>query len=151
MEEPQVYTYHCLCNQLILATTKSLQSTPRRTGESLDKAHIVPLPPLPKAAASGSDGATAAGDGSGSDHYAIIHNAKLDRKPVVVRRSDGFETRYQHRCTRCEVVVGYQLDKAQYDGTAPGGRHQDVLYIFPGALITTQDMADGKNGQTEGN
>jgi hypothetical protein len=151
MAEPQIYTYHCLCNQLILATTKSLQSTPRRAGESLDKAHIVPLPSLPKATDGGSEEPPATGEGSGSDHYTDIHNARLDRKPVVVRRSDGFETRYQHRCARCELVVGYQLDKAQYDGAAPAGRRQDVLYILPGALIATRDMADGKNRQAEGN
>jgi hypothetical protein len=143
-----IHSYHCLCNQLILTATKSLPSTPRRAGESLDKAYIVPLHPLPKSSDGGSDEPLAV---SSSDHYTIIDNLRLDRKPVVVRRSDGFETRYQHRCVRCNLAVGYQLDKAQYDAAAPAGRRQDVLYVLPGALVTTQDMADGKNRQSEGN
>jgi hypothetical protein len=151
MEEPKIHTYHCLCNQLILASTQSLPSTPRRAGESLDKAYIVTLPPLPKATNPESDAPPAAGQGDRSDqHYNVIHNLRLDRKPVVVRRSDGFETRYQYRCARCELVVGYQLDKAQFDAAEPAGRRQDVLYILPGALITTRDMADGKS-RPEGN
>ena len=150
MAQPQIHTYHCLCNQLILASTQSLPSTPRRGGESLDKAYIVPLTPLPKATDGGSDEPPVTSQGTGSDqHHTVIFNSRLDRKPAVVRRSDGFETRYQHRCGRCELVVGYQLDKAQFDGDVRAGRHQDVLYILPGALLTTQDMMEGKNRSTQ--
>ncbi|KAI9888135.1 MAG: hypothetical protein M1823_000070 [Watsoniomyces obsoletus] len=44
---PHLHTYHCICNQLILASTHILSSLPRRQSPGLDKALILPLPPLP--------------------------------------------------------------------------------------------------------
>jgi hypothetical protein len=149
--ERQVFTYHCLCSQLVLASTQVLSTLGRRAGQGLDKAYILPLPALPRAADDASDSdeehkqpsAKAGGQAENSD-YAILLNTTLDRKPVVVRRTDGFETRYQQRCGRCKVIVGYQLTKPQYDAGSQNGRREDVVYLLPGGLMTTSDMVEGK-------
>lgn len=52
---------------------------------------------------------------------------------------------YMQRCGRCTSVVGYQLDKSQYLGEKNEGRKDDVVYILPGGLVTTDEMASGKD------
>jgi hypothetical protein len=56
----------------------------------------------------------------------------------------GFEKRYLQKCGRCGVVVGYQLDGEQF---ADGGRgkREDVLYVLPGGVMTTEEMVEGKD------
>jgi hypothetical protein len=139
----EIQTYHCLCSQLLVATTTSLSSCARRAGESIDKAFILPL--------------TASGDGSdveragsanqvtaNKSNYSELLHTNPDRKPITIRRADGFESRYQQRCTRCNLVIGYQLENTQYDDQSQLGRREDVVYILPGALLTTAEMIDGK-------
>lgn len=70
---------------------------------------------------------------------------------MLVRREDGFEKRWLLRCGRCRLVVGYRLDWNQFaEGGAGGeevgkrGRRDDVLYLLPGAVMTTEDMKAGK-------
>jgi hypothetical protein len=142
---PEIHTYHCLCSQLLLATTLPLQSCARRGGESLDKAYILPLSStlaaLPEASESAQDQSSSI---SGNSNYSALLHTILDRKPITIRRSDGFETRYQHRCSRCNLVIGYHLDKSQYDQSQTG-RREDVFYVLPEALMTTTDMAESKD------
>ncbi|KAF1987403.1 hypothetical protein K402DRAFT_403531 [Aulographum hederae CBS 113979] len=45
-----IHTYHCLCHQLVLASTTPISALPRRSG--LDQAYILPLPPLPRSTSS---------------------------------------------------------------------------------------------------
>src|SRR5262245_35655137 len=121
-----IHTYHCICSQLVLASAQTLSSLPqRRAGEGLDNALILPLPPLPKA----SDETPAAASG-----YSLLLNTNVDKKPVVVRRTDGFETRYRVKCGRCKLVVGYHLDGAQFEGEEEG-RNDKVVYLMPGGLV----------------
>jgi len=71
----------------------------------------------------------------------------MDRKAVMIRKEDGFEKKYIHRCGRCNLTVGYQLDWSQWpeDGRAGRGRRLDVVYLFPGCLRGTEEMMlDGK-------
>ncbi len=101
-------------------------------------------------------------------HFAFLLGCLLDRKPIVVRRSDGFEKRYVQRCGRCKLVVGYQLDWAQFpitSGTDKSGqredenqqqqterregRRADVVYVLPGGLMDTQEMCAGKDMSSE--
>jgi hypothetical protein len=53
--------------------------------------------------------------GKPNDHYTILLSTTLpDRKPVIIRRHDGFEKRLMLRCGRCRVVMGYLLDEAHF-------------------------------------
>lgn len=65
----------------------------------------------------------------------------VDKRPVVVRREDGFEKRRLLRCGRCRLVWGYRLEDARYDGAAEEGL--DVVYVLPGAMVTTEEMKRG--------
>jgi hypothetical protein len=129
-----VHTYHCLCSHLLLASTKPLSALDHRAG--LDKSYILPLPPPPR---------SSHGDAEQQlSQYAMLPGVTHDRNPIVVRSAEGFEKRYVQRCGRCRLVVGYQLDKLQYEGEEDG-RREDVLYLLPGGLLETEDMVAGKD------
>ena len=131
-----LHTYHCLCSHLLLASTKPLAGLNRRTAS--DKAHILPLPNSPRSShANHTD--------QRSSVYALLLSTTLDRNPVVIRSKDGFEKRYLQRCGRCRLVVGYQLDKSQYEGEDEVGRKEDVVYLLPGGLLDTDEMVAGKD------
>jgi hypothetical protein len=72
-------------------------------------------------------------------------NTTLDRSAVVIRSDDGFEKRHLQRCARCQLIVGYQLDKSQYEGLEEIGRREDVVYLLPGGILNTEDMVAGKD------
>jgi hypothetical protein len=131
-----VYTYHCLCTHLLLATTTPLPSLPTRQ-QCIDKAHIMPLPPppttIPKRAAPPS-----------MDHYGLMLSTTLDRNAEMIRSDEGFEKRYLQRCGRCNLVVGYQLDWQQFEGESRMGRREDVVFLLPGGFVTTSEMIMGK-------
>ncbi|KAK6496505.1 hypothetical protein TWF481_002521 [Arthrobotrys musiformis] len=50
MDVPSIFTYHCICSHLILATTRDIFKLPRRQPPGIDGALIVPLPPPPRSA-----------------------------------------------------------------------------------------------------
>ena len=135
----KIHTYHCVCSQFLLATTTPLESCHNRAGEGLDKAIILPFENFPNSADE---------DQVPKHGYASLLNTVVERKPIAIRRSDGFETRYQQRCGRCDLVIGYHLDRIQYDDQLQTGRRKDVLYILPGALKSTTEMAGGSNSST---
>ncbi|GAB7339923.1 hypothetical protein MBLNU457_6446t1 [Dothideomycetes sp. NU457] len=126
----KVHTYHCICTQLILATTTPTTDLTKRTSDS---SLILPLPST-----------------QSSSHDAILKATNLDPKPTMIRREDGFEKRYMHRCSRCDTVVGYQLDKSQWLETkGDSGRREGVLYLLRGGLMETVDMQSGKDMRAE--
>src|SRR3954447_19684738 len=115
--QPQINTYHCICTTLLLATTHTLSSLPRRAEPALDKAFILPLPPAPRLAAAGetaeeveADAKPQGREASGDFGSSLLLARMQDRKPTMVRREDGFEKRVLLRCGRCRLVVGYKLD-----------------------------------------
>ncbi|KAK6331056.1 hypothetical protein TWF718_003246 [Orbilia javanica] len=55
MDTPSIFTYHCICSHLILATTRDIFKLPRRQPPGIDGALIVPLPPPPRSADSDND------------------------------------------------------------------------------------------------
>ncbi|GAB7348324.1 hypothetical protein MBLNU459_g6300t1 [Dothideomycetes sp. NU459] len=124
-----VHTYHCLCTQLVLASTTPLDKLATR---SSDKSYICATP-----------------EGNADSHHASMLNTSIDSKPTVIRREDGFEKRYFHRCARCDLMVAYQLDKSHYEGEAGHGANDTVVYLLPGGLQTTEDMKDGKSMEAE--
>ncbi|KAF2673645.1 hypothetical protein BT63DRAFT_162563 [Microthyrium microscopicum] len=141
-----VVVYHCLCTQLLLATAKPLDSNMRRGREGLDKAYIVPLTPLKDLQRSHqnlpSDQEQDNGTSTSPADGAVLLNTLVDKKPIVVRRSDGFEPRYQRRCTRCDLVIGYHLDNTQTNPGSQAGRDDKTVFILPDALNTTEEMAN---------
>ena len=135
MDDP-IHTYHCLCSTFILASVFALTDLPMRKPPAQDRAYILPSSIRPK------------NDQDDATHNAHLHvtartlNAASDRKPVVVRREDGFEKRTLVRCGRCNLVLGYRLvvtpsaDEVVED--------DKVIYILPGALTSTTEMVSGQ-------
>lgn len=120
-----INTYHCICTQVILATTASLETLATRV---VDNSYVVALPEP------GEEG-----------DYSTTLNTYLDEKPTVIRLEDGFEKRYFEKCSRCDLMVGYHLDRSQFDETkAQKGCRDDVIYFLPGGLVSTKDMSAGK-------
>lgn len=97
------------------------------------------------------------------EHYSILLSTAIpDKRPVIIRRSDGFEKRVLLRCGRCRVVMGYVLDVVQFlhssasSGDQQGEREKtsgmadDVIYLLPGALLRTDEMGvTGEAGPSE--
>ncbi|KAF1926388.1 uncharacterized protein M421DRAFT_67670 [Didymella exigua CBS 183.55] len=128
-----VYTYHCLCSHLLLATTTPLPALPTRQN-SQDKAHIMPLPPATKAAS------------ASTTHYGLLLSTRQERTAEILTSDSGFEKRYLQRCGRCNLVVGYQLDWASFGGERTG-RRDDVAFLIPGGFMTTSEMINYKRTQ----
>lgn len=137
-----VYTYHCLCTHLLLATSTPLHALPARNN-SADAAHIMPLPPppAPTTARRGSNDQPASS--APTDHYGLLLSTHLENAPTMLASDSGFEKRYLQRCGRCNLVVGYQLDWQQF-GAERTGRKDDVVYLLPGGFVTTAEMIMGK-------
>ncbi|KAK7509311.1 uncharacterized protein IWZ02DRAFT_387103 [Phyllosticta citriasiana] len=159
--QPEIHTYHCLCAQLLLASTTPLAHLPRRGGPSisadappLDRAYILPLPASPPTTTTADDALAQAQTQEATDarspHYALTLSLSSDRSATIIQRDDGLEKRYLARCGRCRVVVGYWLDWSQFASSttaADGGRREDVVFLLPGGLLSTEDMAAGKRGE----
>jgi len=147
LSNQNAHTYHCICSQIILATTTPLSKFSRRSGSALDKAVIVPL--LTSSSTSvDNDEQPEVNKQSPvfeSSQCAILVGAVLDPNAIIIRREDGFEKRYLRRCERCRLVIGYHLDSSQYDGAKGSGRRDGVVYILPGSLVSTEDMSEGKD------
>jgi hypothetical protein len=127
--EKTIHTYHCICTQLVLASTSTLQSLKTRTSDS---SYILPLPDLSST--------------STTSQYALLTSTITDDTPTVIRLEDGFEKRYFHKCGRCELNIAYSLDKSQFEDTkASSGAREDVAFLIPGGLVSTEDMKSGKD------
>jgi len=147
---PQINTYHCLCSTLLLATPYPLSALPHRAPPSLDRAYILPLPPLSrpspqKAEDDANESSTNVKSEPGIDAGVILpslltQNMRPARKVVVVRREDGFEKRRVHRCGRCGVGVGYEILGQE------GELKERVIYLLEGGLVTTGQMGKEEEG-----
>ena len=64
----------------------------------------------------------------------------VDRKPVIVRREDGFEKRWIRRCARCKTSVAYEL-RSEADGESVGEEGMPrVVYVLDGAVFSTETL-----------
>jgi len=150
MATPAIHTYHCLCTSLLLATTHSLSTLPRRTG--LDSAIILPMPASPPQLEPESSDIP-------SEGYTLLLSLTPDpaRRPTNIRREDGFEKRYLYRCGRCRLVVGYELDESHYcsaeketeaegenGGAGAEAERTKILYLLPNGITSTDVMASGR-------
>ena len=148
----KIYTYHCLCMGVLLATTYPLFSLPRRAYPAKDQAYILPLssPLLPTPREAAADKAAAIPNlhqNIGYAHSELVNVAE-DRNRIIMRRDDGFEKRVLLRCGRCKVVVGYKIEPARYEtaaGDSPdSGRGEEIMYVLPGSLVESEDMRAGR-------
>lgn len=115
-----IYTYHCICSQLSLAMRDRLDGLSKR---QLDSAAIA------------------------TTTDTILDDKLLtEQTAIILRIEDGFEKRYLAKCSRCDATVGYRLDKTQYDSTTTiSGAREDLLYILPNALVSTDEMLARKS------
>ena len=68
--------------------------------------------------------------------------------PLLIRSDEGIEKRYPLRCSRCKLMLGYQLDWGQFGAMETGKagqtrKREDVVYLLDGAVMTTEDMRKG--------
>jgi hypothetical protein len=155
---PKIQTYHCLCTNVVLATTHSLSALPRRSSinsPSSDAAIILPLPSAPPTLSA--EDADLPEEG-----YSMLLGTAQDKKVTLVRREDGFEKRVCWRCERCGVIVGYELqtqiqggEAMDLDGGEKGkgieeGYEGKVVYILPGGLQSTNVMERSNGGKKMG-
>lgn len=126
MPQSQVHTYHCICSELVLATFAPLENLPKRKsdGAAICKVAKSDLPIPGGVVLSGS--------------------TFEDGSPKILKLDDGFEKRYGLICRRCELQVGYWLDKSQFEEKEQGIR-SDVIYVLPGGLMSTEEMKEGKD------
>jgi len=150
---PQVQTYHCICTNLILAST-----LPLTHHRQLDRALILPIPhisPRQAAALAGSSEDDSANDvqmpGSSTITQLIGTSAVDSQACMLIRSDEGIEKRYLLRCNRCRLILGYQLDWEQYapskesNAEVQRGRRDDVVYLLEGAVVTTEKMQAGQD------
>ncbi|KAH9464669.1 hypothetical protein MJO28_001629 [Puccinia striiformis f. sp. tritici] len=96
---------YCLCGEFILVIDKPLSLVPRRP---IDGSYII-RNKEPKRS------------------YKL--NTELTKLPTLIRRENGFEKQYRHTCSRCNLVIGYEISSPTKG---------DWTYIFPGSLTETQ-------------
>lgn len=149
LQKHPIQTQHCrFCNHLLLATTRTLSTLPRRSEGAQDKAIILPLENgntdadldaeteiegEGKSPIDGDPSETTATTttvdqnpvkpktGSKTKHTTLLLPTTIpDKRATLIRREDGIEKRILLRCGRCRVVVGYYLDKVHWDGTTGG-------------------------------
>lgn len=126
MPNSSIYTYHCLCTELVLATFTLLENLPKRKGDGAKICKITKSEvPAPEAV--------------------VLSGSTLDDDtPTTLKLEDGFEKRYHVQCRRCDLKIGYRLDKSQF-GDAEGGIQTGVLYLLPGGLMSTEEMKGRKD------
>ena len=80
-----------------------------------------------------------------------------------MRREDGFEKRILYRCSRCSLIVGYELQSAlslptssdtnmdmDVDSGKGKGKEAEkeydgkILYILPGGMMSTEVLGSGR-------
>lgn len=142
-----MFTYHCLCTNLILGTTFLLSRLPQRAKPCLDSAYILPCPSgsLDRADLDSGDFGDDEDLAMGGNHTFLL--SLTAEGPLMIRGEEGFEKRWPLRCKRCKLIVGYQLDSSQFKqnvATLSSGKKDDVIYLLPGAMVTTEEMREGK-------
>ncbi|KAI9368707.1 hypothetical protein BJX61DRAFT_537039 [Aspergillus egyptiacus] len=146
-----ITTHHCrFCANLLLATTRDLESLPRRLKAARDSPLILPLRTHTFPPASKLQDAVDDDEPSSVKHYTILlSSSSKDRKPTIIRRRDGFEKRFFLRCGRCKLIMGYFLDPVHFPSEADamrseedGEREDRAVYLLPGALMETETMDD---------
>ena len=114
-------------------------------------AAVAPLNSLPKRLGDGASICKLSKDNSltGSDCI-LTSSTVIEDKALLLKLEDGFEKRHAVRCSRCGLMLGYQLDLAQFEESKNDlGRREDVVYVVPGGLMSTEEMEKGKKMESE--
>jgi hypothetical protein len=145
-----IQTQHCaFCNHLLLATTRTLSTLPRRAGEGKDNATILPLENTDLDLEAELEDESSHKTRHVTQHTTLLLATTIpDRRATLIRREDGIEKRLLLRCGRCRVVVGYYLDRVHWENGAEGvnakvdgeGERPPAVYILPGAVVETEKM-----------
>ena len=130
MAQSKIYTYHCICWELVLATFVPLENLPKRKGDGAAICKITDSDlPIPSGV--------------------VLSGTRIEaNSPMILKLEDGFEKRYVLQCRRCDLQIGYYLDKSQFDEKEHGIRAA-VMYILRGGLKSTDEMNAGKNMEKE--
>ncbi|POS82792.1 hypothetical protein EPUL_004893, partial [Erysiphe pulchra] len=147
---PQVYTYHCICTHLLFASTHIFSSLPRRSREkgSIDAALILPLPKVAL------NSKNLRYDVPPPEGFTLLLGLEKDTKIHTLRKPDGFERRTLYQCSRCKIVIGYEIspESGIVEVDTAENVHPEVdedkclgpvkiMYILPGGLMSTEFMA----------
>ena len=125
-----ITTYHCLCTELVLASTVPLADLPKRQSDNSTICKITSAETLVQGAS------------------AFTASVDSNEKAVVLKLDDGFEKRYAVRCGRCGLMLGYRLDRSQFEEMKEKvGVREDVVYVLSGALLKTEEMEGGRGGE----
>ena len=123
--------YHCICSHVVFCSTTPLATSPRRTADGSIISHLAEHP-------------------TEQGHYARLLDVLHVQHPSIIRREDGFDKVYLRTCPHCEVALGYHLDQSQFEETGTlSGKRADVVFLFPGGLMTTAEMEAGMDMEAE--
>lgn len=149
---PQIHTYHCICTHLLFASTHNFLSLPRRSHQksSADAALILPLPKDPLSSKHAQRGLPT------PEGYTLLLGVEKDTKILIVRKSNNLERRLLYQCSRCKIVIGYEIlledrlaetdaSGAQAEGNIERGSNPfKIMYLLPGGLMSTEFMASSE-------
>lgn len=82
--------------------------------------------------------------------YSLMLNTTVDRRPVIVRREDGFEKRWVKRCARCRTGIGYVLGLQQQEMGGSGDAGGGVMYLLEEGLVETKALRAGTRKEVAG-
>ncbi|CAI7599567.1 unnamed protein product [Penicillium pancosmium] len=145
----KILTQHCrFCNHLLLATTRTLNTLPRRTGESKDKAIILPLEA--KALSQDPSQDTDAASTSNVKHTTVLLSTTIpDRRATLIRREDGIEKLHWGRDTASKAKVEVESEEGEGEGETAEEERPPAVYILPGAVVETGEMGEKSGGVGE--
>ncbi|KAL9527404.1 hypothetical protein SMMN14_08718, partial [Sphaerulina musiva] len=138
MSSTHISTYHCICSEVLFASTRPLTEFATRQSDSAAICTIIN------------------NSNNSSSNSNSNHKKEEDFPCLILKLDDGFEKRYPVQCPRCGVCFAYQLDGSQWvedgnekekekekekdDDVRRTGRRCDVLYVLREGLVRTEDV-----------
>lgn len=143
MSSTHISTYHCICSEVLFASTRPLTEFATRQSDSAAICTIINNSNNSSSNSNSNHSSNSAGkeeekeqkEGeetktkSNSNNSILLSNAiAIERKEkekgkekeeedfpcLILKLDDGFEKRYPVQCPRCGVCFGYQLDGSQW-------------------------------------
>lgn len=140
MPSTHISTYHCICSEVLFASTRPLTEFATRQSDSAAICTIINNSNNSSNNSNSNHSSNSAGkeegEGKGeeetktksnSNNSILLSNAiAIERKEkgkekeeedfpcLILKLDDGFEKRYPVQCPRCGVCFGYQLDGSQW-------------------------------------
>lgn len=140
MSSTHISTYHCICSELLFASTRPLTEFATRQSDHAAICTIINNSNNSSSNSNSNHSSNSAGKEeekeqkgeeetktkSNSNNSILLSNAiAIERKEkgkekeedfpcLILKLDDGFEKRYPVQCPRCGVCFGYQLDGSQW-------------------------------------